>query len=78
MPTRGQQCVSQLFTSCGGHGRSHDSNLTHTGHVGRIQLEAFKAVTCVALPNTHTAAILAAIQDATFLSLKTFEGGQGF
>lgn len=50
----------------------------HTGHVGRIQLEALKAVTSVALPHTHAAAILTAIQDATFLSLKAFEGGQGF
>lgn len=50
----------------------------HTGHVGSIQLEAFKAVTSVALAHTHTAAILTAIQDATFLSLKAFEGSQGF
>lgn len=46
--------------------------------MGCIQLEAFKAVTSVALPHAHTAAILTAIQDATFLSLKSFEGGQWF
>lgn len=46
--------------------------------MGRIQLEALKAVASVALPHTHAAAILTAIQDATFLSLKAFEGGQGF
>lgn len=50
----------------------------HTGHVGSIQLEAFKTVTSVALPHAHAAAILTAIQDATFLSLKAFKGSQGF
>lgn len=64
--------------SCGRRGSPTHSKLTHTGHVGRIQLEALKAVASVALPHTHAAAILTAIQDATFLSLKAFEGGQGF
>lgn len=50
----------------------------HTSHVGRIQLEALKAVTGVTFPYTHTTAILTAVQDATFLSLKPFEGGQWF
>lgn len=79
MPTRGQLRVSQLPSTeaCDGC-CSHSSELTHTGHVGCIQLEAFKAVTSVALEHTHTAAILTAIQDATFLSLKAFEGSQGF
>lgn len=45
----------------------------HTDHVGRVQLEALKAVTGVALPHTHTAAILTAIKNATFLCLKPFE-----
>lgn len=50
----------------------------HTGHVSGIQLEAFKAVTGITFPHTHTTAILTAVQDATFLSLKPFEGGQSF
>lgn len=51
------------------------STLTHTGHVGHVQLEALKAVTGVALPHAHAAAILTAVQDAAFLCLKPFEAG---
>lgn len=51
------------------------SQLTHAGHVGHVQLEALKAVTGVALPHSHTAAVLTAVQDAAFLCLKPFEAG---
>lgn len=49
----------------------------HTGHVGCIQLEALKAVAGVALAHTHTAAILAAVQDAALLCLKPFKASLG-
>lgn len=50
-----------------------ESNLTHTGQLGHVQLEALEAVAGVALLNTHTAAILTAIQDAALLCLQAFE-----
>lgn len=52
-----------------------DSRPTHTGHVGRVQLEALEAVTGVALAHTYAAAILTAIQDAALLCLEPFKAG---
>lgn len=52
-----------------------DSRPTHTGHVGRVQLEALEAVTGVALAHAHTAAVLTAVQDAALLGLEPFEAG---
>lgn len=60
-----------------GHCHS-EAKLTHTGHVGHVQLEALEAVTGVALPHTHTAAVLTAVQDATLLCLKPFEASLVF
>lgn len=45
----------------------------HTGHLGRVQLEALEAVAGVALPHTHAAAVVTAVQDAALLCLKPFK-----
>lgn len=50
----------------------------HAGQLGHVQLEALEAVAGVALLNTHTAAILAAIQDAALLCLQAFEASLVF
>lgn len=44
--------------------------LTHAGHAGNVQLEAIKAVAGIALPDMHTASILAAVEDPALLSLQ--------
>lgn len=47
--------------------------LTHAGHAGHVQLEAIEAVAGVALPDTHTAPVLAAVEDPALLSLQPLE-----
>lgn len=47
--------------------------LTHAGHAGHVQLEAVEAVAGVALWDAHAAPVLAAVEDATLLSLQSLE-----
>lgn len=46
--------------------------------MGHVQLETLKAVTGVALPHAHAAAVLTAVQDPALLRLQPLEAGLVF